>query len=83
LVSAATAYVEAKRAAEAMAKALDEAKAKLVGLASHTSESGGGVSVTRYWKSGAIDYKKIPGIDALDLDQYRGPSREETRITVV
>ena len=57
-----------------MAKALDEAKAKLVGLASHTSESGGGVSVTRYWKSGTIDYKKIPELKALDLEQYRGRS---------
>ena len=66
-IAAAAAYVEAKRAADAAAKALDEAKAQLVGLASHTSESGGGVSVTRYWKSGTIDYKKIPEL------RYVGP----------
>jgi hypothetical protein len=65
-----------------VAKALEEAKAKLIGLSSHTSEGGGGVSVTRYWKSGAIDYKKIPELKAIDLDQYRGASRQETRVSV-
>ena len=34
-LEAAAAYVEAKRAADAVAKALDAAKAKLIGLASH------------------------------------------------
>ena len=71
-IAAAAAYVEAKRAAEAVAKALDEAKAKLVGLASYTSESGGGVSVTRFWKRGAIDYKKIPEIKAVDASSTGG-----------
>jgi hypothetical protein len=39
------------------------------------------VTVTRYWKSGPIDYKKIAELKVLDLEQYRGPQREETRIT--
>jgi len=81
-IAAAAAYVEAKHAAETIAKKLDEAKAKLVGLASHTSESGGGIAVTRYWKSGAIDYKEIPELKVLDLDPYRGAPRAETRITI-
>ena len=81
-IAAAAAYVEAKRAAEALAKAVDEAKAKLIGLASHTSETGGGVSVTRYWKSGTIDYKRIPELSTLDLEQYRGPQRQEVRLTM-
>jgi hypothetical protein len=82
-IAAAAAFVEAKRAAEAVATTLDEAKAKLVSLASHTSESGGGVSVTRFWKHGTIDYKKMPELSGVDLDRYRGPQRQEVRITTV
>jgi hypothetical protein len=33
--------------------------------------------VTRYWKSGTIDYKKIPELTAIDLERYRG--RNDTR----
>ena len=81
--AAAAAYLEAKRAVDAAAKTLDEAKAGLVGLAAHTSESGGGVTVTRFWKSGTIDYKKIPELAGLDLEPYRGPQRQEVRVTAV
>ncbi|MEO9161595.1 MAG: hypothetical protein ABI349_04230 [Casimicrobiaceae bacterium] len=40
------------------------------------------MTVTRYWKAGAIDYKKIPELKALELEAYRGAPREETRISV-
>jgi len=56
-------------------------QARLVGLASHTSESWGGVSVTRFWKSGAVDCRKIPELGALDSEKYRGPQRHEVRVT--
>jgi putative phage-type endonuclease len=79
--AAAAHYMETKLFAEQSQKALSEAKDQLVALASHTSETGGGVTVTRYWKIGPIDYKKIPELRALDLDQFRGGPREETRIT--
>jgi putative phage-type endonuclease len=79
--AAAAHYVEVKLFTEQSQKALSEAKDRLVALASHTSESGGGVTVTRYWKRAAIEYQKIPQLKALDLEQYRGPQREETRIT--
>jgi putative phage-type endonuclease len=79
--AAATQYLETKVSAEQAQKALTEAKDQLVGLASHTSETGAGVTVTRYWKQGAIDYKKIPELKALDVEQYRGAQREETRVT--
>jgi hypothetical protein len=39
------------------------------------------VAVTRYWKSGVVDYKRIPELMAVNMEQYRGPSREEIRIT--
>jgi len=79
--AAAAHYLETKLIAEQAQKALGEAKDRLVALASHTSETGGGVTVTRYWKAGVIEYRKIPQLQALDLEQYRGEPREETRIT--
>ncbi len=66
---------------EAQAKA-DAAKAVLIALAKHPREAGYGVSVTRYWKAGNIDYKKLPALAGVDLELYRGKSREEVRVSV-
>ncbi len=65
-----------------LAKALDDAKATLIGLADHAKEQGGGVSVTRLWKRGNVEYKRVPELAGVDLEQYRGAAREEVRITV-
>ena len=79
---AAARYLEAKRLSEMHAAAVDEAKAALVALASHPSESGCGVSVSSFWKRGNVDYKKVPVLTGVDLEKYRGASRMETRVTV-
>ena len=81
-IDAATAYIQAKQAADAAAAALDDAKATLIGLASHSSEAGGGVKVSRFSKVGTIDYKKVPELRGVNLEQYRSKSREEVRVTV-
>jgi hypothetical protein len=52
-------------------------------LASHAKEQGGGVAVTRVWKRGGIDYKRVPELAGVDLEQYRGTPREETRVQVI
>src|SRR5690606_6916853 len=79
---AATEYAAVKAVAEMAAEQLDAAKRRLVALAEHSSEQGFGVTVTRYLKAGAIDYKQVPEIAGVDLEQYRGPAREEVRVTV-
>ncbi len=66
---------------EAQAKA-DAAKAVLIGLTDHPREAGYGVSVTRYWKQGSVDYKKLPALAGVNLELYRGAMREEIRVTV-
>jgi putative phage-type endonuclease len=81
-LDAASAYLELKAKHEALGAAFEKAKARLVGLTSHPSESGNGVSVTRYWKRGAIDYKRVPALIGADLEPYRSGPREETRITI-
>ena len=75
-------YVEAKRKADEAAESLDRARERLVGLASHASESGHGVTVTRFFKQGNVEYKKIPELKVVDLDRYRAAGRVEVRVTV-
>lgn len=79
---AATQYLAAKQQSEVCTANLEEAKAALIALASHPSESGYGVTVTHFWKRGAVDYRKIPQLKEIDLEQYRSPSRLETRVIV-
>lgn len=80
---AAETFVTLKTTAEEASKQADEAKAKLIGMCSHSRETGFGVSVTRFYKQGSIDYKAIPQLQSVDLDQYRGKAKEEIRVTVV
>lgn len=80
-LEAAAAYLELRAAHEELSAKYDAAKERLIAQAGHAKEQGGGVSVTRYWKNGAIDYKAIPELKALDLEQYRAAGREETRVT--
>lgn len=81
--SAAAQYLETKLFADQAQKALAEAKERLVALASHTSETGSGVSVTRYWRKGSVDYSKVPELAGIELEQYRATPREETRVSTV
>jgi putative phage-type endonuclease len=81
-LDAASRYRAAKHKVDEAAELLDHAKASLLELVTHPSETGGGVTVTRYWKQGAIDYKRVPQLDGADLETYRGKGREEVRVTV-
>ena len=65
-----------------MSECLDAAKQKLVALAAHHSESGCGVTVTRFWKAGNVEYKKVPQLAGVDSEQYRGQRRSEVRISL-
>jgi putative phage-type endonuclease len=80
--AAAKGYLALKVEADAVAEKLDAAKAALVGLAMHPSETGSGVTVTRFWKQGSVDYKKVPELAGVELDAYRGKAREEVRVSV-
>ena len=80
--AAAERYVRLKAEADSLAVQLDEAKAALLGLATHPAESGCGVSVTRYWKQGAVDYKKVPELAGVDLEPYRKKGGVEVRVSV-
>ena len=79
---AAAAYTRAKRDADAQTERLEAARQALVALAQHPREQGAGVSVTRFWKQGNVDYKKVPQLQGLDLGPYRGKAKQEVRVTL-
>jgi hypothetical protein len=76
------AYQAAKAEADQAAARVEATRAALVALATHPKECGAGVSVTRFWKVGSVDYKKVVELRGVDLERYRGKSREEVRVTV-
>ncbi|MEI6760117.1 MAG: YqaJ viral recombinase family protein [Betaproteobacteria bacterium] len=80
--AAAAAFANAKAAVDSADAVLAQAREALVGLARHPRETGAGVSVTRFWKAGNVAYAKIPALKDIDLNQYRGSSREEVRVSV-
>jgi putative phage-type endonuclease len=80
---AAAEYLRLKAMSDEAQTKADEAKAKLIALTAHNREIGYGVSVTRYWKIGNVDYKKVPALVGVDLAPYRSKVREEVRVTVV
>lgn len=79
--TAARVFSEAKAAVDSADAALAQARAALVALAQHPREQGAGVSVTRFWKQGSVAYTKVPELKGVDLDRYRGKTREEVRVT--
>ena len=79
---AAAVYVQAKQRSDSMTEQLEAAKQGLLALLTHPREQGAGVTVTRYWKQGNVDYKKVPQLQGQDLTAYRSQSRQEIRVTI-
>lgn len=72
-LEAAERYRVAKANCDAAAQTLETAKELLLSLASqHPTIKGGGVTVSRFWKAGNVDYKRVPQLAGVDLEQYRG-----------
>ncbi|NMQ05926.1 hypothetical protein E4Q08_11960 [Candidatus Accumulibacter phosphatis] len=79
---AAEAYVSLKRDADALVARLESAKDRLLELSTHPSEAGFGVSVTRFWKQGNVDYKRVSELQGVNLEAYRQKGRFETRVSI-
>jgi len=82
-LDAASAFALAKQAADLADEVVSKARDALVALARHPKEQGAGVSVTRFWKAGAVNYKAVPELKEVNLEKYRGKLREEVRVTTV
>jgi len=57
-------------------------RVELVLLAQHPKEVCAGVAVTRFWKTGSVDYKQVVKRKGVDLNVYLGKAREEVRVSV-
>ena len=78
---AARTFTTLKAQAEAIATQLEQARQRLVSMAEHPREQGAGVTVTRFWKQGSVDYRKIPELQGLDVEPYRKKATQEIRVT--
>lgn len=65
------------------ASLMDKAKAKIRALAGEESCYGAGVKHLYNVKAGRIDYKEIPELRGVDLEEYRGPGHFESRISAI
>ncbi len=81
-LEAAAKYRELRASYEDLTVMVDEARKRLVSLASRPMEQGGGIRLSRYWKRGAIDYKRVPELVGVDLESYRTQPKEEVRVTI-
>lgn len=76
---------QAVLARDLVAKALkmkDAADNCLKVIARDRNIQGFGTKVTRYFRKGSVDYKGIPELKGVDLEAYRKPATENTRITI-
>ncbi|MGH8519868.1 MAG: hypothetical protein ACREU9_00180 [Gammaproteobacteria bacterium] len=73
---AAKAWLEADAAAEAAA-------GKLKALAGEASAYGAGVKVNHYFQAGSVAYAKIPELNGVDLEAYRGNGGWRHRISAI
>jgi putative phage-type endonuclease len=81
-IAAAQQYIALSAQADEVGDELVEAKKRLLSLARHTSERGAGVAVSTYWRAGTVDLKKLVQTLGIDPEPFRGPARQETRISL-
>ena len=82
-LDAAACFIKAKAESDSAAQALEQAKQTLLGLASdHPTIKGGGVTVSRYWKAGNVDYKRVPQLAGVDLEPYRSEGQWVQKVGV-
>ncbi len=79
--SAANAYLAAKEELRRAQESADAARQALIALADHTRVAGAGLTVTRYWQDGRINYAAILELKGVHLDRYRAPRTQQVRIT--
>lgn len=71
-------WKESRRWLEEARRAEAEARKRLLAMAGERSTVGAGVRVTRYWRSGQVDWRRAT--EGLDLEPYRKPGGWQYRI---
>jgi len=81
-LTAAKVYREAKNALQVAQEAEKAAKQALIELSGGISCEGDGVYVSSYVRQGNVQYKNIPQLSEVNLDDYRGKSTTVYRVDV-
>ena len=73
--------LEAKAATDLILKSAKERLIKACG--SHARSKGELLKITKSERKGSVDYKKVPELTGIDLEQYRKKSSEVVTITAI
>lgn len=55
----------------------------LISMSDHANSIGGGIRVQKIVKKGSIAYSRIPSLEGVDLEQYRGQNTEYWKVSEV
>ena len=75
-------WIKASQELKRLEKEEKECREALLSSAEGKSCIGGGIRLTKSFRKGAVDYKKIPELVGIDTDKYRKASSEMWRISV-
>jgi len=73
-VELSTRYTELKQQIESLTSQLDDVKKQLIDIADGKKSNVSGLLVYQVERKGNVNYKKIPELKGVDLEQYRGLS---------
>jgi hypothetical protein len=79
---AAKRYLAAKKAADKAAEEAETYRQDLILLAEGDKVRGSGVTVVKSERKGSINYKAIPQLKDVDLEQFRGDSTPVTTVNI-
>lgn len=74
-------WITLSREIKGLVEEQEELKKKLVFLSGESNSRGGGISLCQVKRKGNVDYSKIPELQGVDLDAYRGEEITSWRIT--
>lgn len=80
-MAASNAWVAVQNELEQLKAREEELRETLVGLSGKANARGAGIKVSRVLRKGTVDYKSIPELQGIDLNQYRKPTTECWRIS--
>ena len=75
-------YMNAKDALNSAQAEEKAARQVLIDLSGGKACKGFGVAVTPYKRAGSVNYKSIPALDGVNLDEYRGEGTTTYRVTI-
>jgi predicted phage-related endonuclease len=81
--AASESWIKCQDALEDLKAREEELRETLVCLSGKTNAVGSGIKVSRILRKGNVDYKNVPELHGIDLEQYRKPTTEFWRISQI